>query len=169
MAQGHRPVKNSRPHQWAARYRPPSRGANQRAAAPANEGTARYLNLGVALRKREHQGLHGLWGLGLRLGIRLSVLRTGWLKGRESQHFHQKCSCLGCCQYGHSPPSTHLPEIPPPLPGPKREKTRKIKCTVSVKVLMSVQRLSNLPAGSYLGILGEKPVKQAKPEIPSNS
>ena len=46
MAQGHRPVKNSRPHQWAARYRPPSRGANQRAAAPANEGTARYLNLG---------------------------------------------------------------------------------------------------------------------------
>lgn len=70
------------------------------------------------------------------------------------------------------------PRIPPLLPGPKREKMRKmkIKCTVSVDVLMSggkcvvsVQRLSNLPAGSYLGNLGAKPGKQTKPEIPSNS
>ena len=45
MAQGIAQLKIPAPTSGRAWYRPPSRGANQRAAAPANEGTARYLNL----------------------------------------------------------------------------------------------------------------------------
>ena len=59
--------------------------------------------------------------------------------------------------------------------GPKGRKWGKWKLNVQLvrtcwrQCVVSVQWLSNLPAGSYLGILGAKPGKQTKPEIPSNS
>ena len=73
------------------------------------------------------------------------------------------------CWDSHFPPPVYPPRVttlscPQRLPGPKWEKMRKIKCIVSVNVLMSVPDPSR---GSV--ILGAKLGKQTKPEIPRNS